>query len=75
MELKLILANLKAHWYDKRLGIDASGKFNKDPERSEDTSFFKDMAGYQGAFYGRLEKMLAYLKLTEDDVFVDLGCG
>jgi SAM-dependent methyltransferase len=30
---------------------------------------------YSTTFYGRLEKMVKYLKLKERDVFVDLGCG
>ncbi len=75
MKLRHKLATLKSCLYDKRLGIDASREFRKAPKAAEDNSFYKDMISYQPVFYGRLEKVLAYLKLTEDDVFVDLGCG
>jgi SAM-dependent methyltransferase len=62
----------KAHYYDKILGIETTGYYNT---ATEDISCYKDMAAYSPTPYGRLEKMIAYLKLTPNDVFVDLGCG
>lgn len=72
LNLRLKLANMKACLYDKILGIETNKIISRS---SHDISFNKDMQDYQPTFYGRLEKMIKYLKLTSEDVFVDLGCG
>ena len=70
--LKAKLARLKARLYDRRLGIEVSGRTcNQCPDYSLDA----EEHCYQPTFYGRLEKMIRYLKPTAEDVFVDLGCG
>lgn len=63
-------ARLKASYYDRRLGIVVKGE----PFR-EDISYYKDMYQNQVSFYGRLERMVSYLKLNSEDIFIDLGCG
>ena len=73
--LRVKLAGIKSYLYDKYLGIDTGIEFHKESNTFEDNSYYKDMATYQPAFYGRLEKIRTYLKLTEDDIFADLGCG
>lgn len=65
-------ALVKARCYDRILGIETAGYYNS---VGEDISSNRDMVSYQPAPYGRLEKMIVYLKLTPDDIFVDLGCG
>lgn len=76
MALRPKLALIKARWYDRLSGIDTAAEEGPDDSKlTEDGSLGKDRHPYQPTFYGRLEKMLAYLKLTQDDVFVDLGCG
>lgn len=62
----------KAWCYDRILGIETAGFYTS---IREDFSLHKDMVSYQPTPYGRLEKMLTYLKLTSEDIFVDLGCG
>jgi len=70
--LRLKLAMAKAEYYDWKLGIEVKGGCDG---VKQDISFYGDMQNYQATFYGRLQKMVKYLKLTPDDVFVDLGCG
>ncbi|MDP8216957.1 MAG: class I SAM-dependent methyltransferase [Candidatus Kaelpia imicola] len=70
-DLRLKFAIIKARWYDRLLGINAGNLFRI----TEDNSLYKDMVDYCPTFFGRLEKMAAYLRPTEDDVFADLGCG
>jgi SAM-dependent methyltransferase len=65
------LALAKAWYYDKKLGIAAEGSFN--PQEGEKPC--EDGNKYSPAFYGRLERMVDYLKLGAEDVFVDMGCG
>jgi len=58
---RLTLARIKAWLYDRVIGIEISESFSK--------------MGVINSFYGRLEKMVQYLKPFSDDVFCDLGCG
>jgi predicted RNA methylase len=58
------------HFLDKRLGIETEGTFV-----FNDDSVNKDMDRYSPTPYRRIRDILGYLKLTEDDVFVDMGCG
>jgi len=56
---------------DKRLGIETcSDTFSK-----ENHGFFNDGVRYSPTSYLKLEKMLGHLKLNQQDVFIDLGCG
>ena len=63
------LARMKAAYLDRKMGIEAK----------EDGTFTAYEPGkeqiYQPTYYGRLERMLRFLIPTEEDVFVDLGCG
>jgi len=68
----MFLVHTKACLYDKYLGIDTSGE---SLSVANDQSTYKDMRGCWPTFYGLIEEILCYLKLTKDDVFVDLGCG
>lgn len=69
--LRIRLARVKAYYYDAKPGIETRGHF----PAGEDSSLNQDMYGYLPAFYGKIEKMVDFLKLTENDIFVDLGCG
>lgn len=71
-DLRHKFANAKACLYDRILDIETGGVILH-PQL--DISLNRDMIGYQPVFYGRLEKMIKGLKLTPEDVFVDLGCG
>jgi SAM-dependent methyltransferase len=70
--LRLALAIIKSRWYDKALGIQCAGC---SPLVTSDISLHKDMHGFESVFYGLLKKTVRYLKLSKDDIFVDLGCG
>lgn len=69
--IRRIISITREHYYDKRLGIRTSDTcfFKEDP------SSHKDGQIYQPTSYQRLEAMIDYLKLRQDDVFIDLGCG
>jgi SAM-dependent methyltransferase len=69
--IRNILALAKARYYDKKIGIEAEESLCP----KEDNSLYIDATRYSPSFYGRLERMVDYLKLGEKDVFVDLGCG
>jgi len=69
--LRIRLAVIKAHYYDAKLGIETKDRY---PVK-EDLSLNQDMYDYLPAFYGRIEKMIVFLKLTKNDIFIDLGCG
>lgn len=63
---------VKARIYDKLLGIETGGKFDS---ARLDESRFRDMRDYMPTPYGRIEKMIRYLKPADEDIFVDFGCG
>ena len=65
-------AFVKAWYYDKKLGMNTAEDIG---ERGPDISLCGDMARYSPTFYGWIQKMVQYLKMAPDDVFVDLGCG
>jgi len=56
------LAQVKAAYFDKKLGIEVEW------EPGENFP-------YQPTSYGRLEKTMRFLRPSSGDVFVDLGCG
>jgi len=69
---KSMLINLvKDHYYDHKYNIDTLGLYNL----KEDASLYGDEKRYQATNYDRIIKIINYLKLKENDVFVDLGCG
>jgi len=59
------------YFYEKRLGIETLGSY----PLTNDLSLFRDSKGCTPTPYLKLVKIIRYLKLTSDDVFVDLGCG
>lgn len=62
---------VREHYYEKRLGI-----VTIEPRPIKyDTSLYKDAVLYQPTPYSILERMMVYLQLKTDDVFIDLGCG
>ncbi len=56
---------------EKRLGIKTRGYFLP----KDEINLYDDAASYAATSYARLKKMSNYLKLSKDDVFIDLGCG
>lgn len=70
--LKLISV-VKDHYYDKKLGIETSESYFCPSNNS--ASLYKDMHINRPTPYDKLQKALGHLKLKQDDVFVDLGCG
>lgn len=77
ISIKRHLADIKVRIYDRVIGIDARNDIITEPGSGvkDDKSRYGDMARYQGAYYGWFEMITSFLKLTEEDVFVDLGCG
>jgi len=65
------LTLLNSKILEKRLGIDTYGYTFPEEERN----LYGDASPYTATSYLRLNKMLSYLKLKEEDVAVDLGCG
>lgn len=55
---------------DNQLGIETNASC-----QWKDNSKNKDMCGYSPTSYRSMQKILDYLNLGPDDVFVDLGCG
>lgn len=70
-EMRYRLALAKAYYYDKKMGIETEGNFTS----KDDFNLYKDGERYFPTFYGRLQRMVDYLRLGEKDVFVDIGCG
>jgi precorrin-6B methylase 2 len=66
-----IIVITKDHYYDKKLGIETSGYY----KFADDLSLNKDGVPYVATPYHLLEKMINYLKLNSDDVFIDFGSG
>lgn len=69
--LRIKLAQAKARYYDRKIGIDAEGSLHREIGARCD----RERNLYQPSYYGRLEKMVRHLRFTSDDVFVDFGCG
>jgi SAM-dependent methyltransferase len=68
--MKAIFTLVKEHCEDNKLGI----------ETSESVSFKDDSANKDGNYYSPVpydtaKRLIGYLRLGPDDVFVDLGCG
>ena len=70
--IKDVASTLKGYYLDKRLG-------NIDTGYSYSDSFtqgrYEDSLEYVPSGYTAITAMLRHLPLTEDDVFVDFGCG
>ncbi len=56
--------------YENLLGIDTEEACAKN-----DISLNRDMVPYEPTHYRRLQRILAAMKLTPEDTFIDLGCG
>lgn len=59
------------HFYDKKIGIETSAPYNF----KDNFSLFSDAQMYRPTPYFRLKMMVDYLKLNQEDVFIDFGCG
>ncbi|MBI5882374.1 MAG: class I SAM-dependent methyltransferase [Elusimicrobia bacterium] len=59
------------HRRDRGLGI----RTNLPWRRNADESGFRDMQPYDPISYAAADKILAFLALGPEDVFIDLGCG
>ena len=59
------------HHYDNKLGIETDAQLVS----KDNLSLYKDAVIYQPTPYHKLEKMIDYLNLGPDDIFIDLGCG
>jgi len=62
---------IRDHFGDKRLGIITIGGSKFD----DNLSLHKDGIAYQATPYDLIKKLIDYLKVTPDDVFIDFGCG
>ena len=59
------------HYWDCKLGIHTC----YDDKDLDERAAFKDEVIYRPTSYHRIRKMIEYLKLGPEDVFLDLGCG
>ena len=64
---------IKDHYCDKRLGIETSESYFYSYNKS--ASLYKDMHIHRPTPYDKLQRIIDYLKLQQNDVFVDFGCG
>jgi SAM-dependent methyltransferase len=62
---------IKERRYEKKFGIETSTIYLLKDKLSQ----FRDGEDYQPTPYKKLEKVVEYLKLSSDDVCIDLGCG
>ena len=62
---------VKNHYGDKRLNVETT----ESDSHKDDMGLFRDMRGYTPTPYDRLKRIIDYLKLDHDDVFIDFGCG
>jgi len=72
--IPIVILKIKEHFFNKKLGIET----DVEPHFLIDNrllSLYKDKRAYAPTSYGRLEKMVDYLKLKTEDVFIDLGSG
>ncbi len=69
--IRKIRWTVQDHYYDKKLGIETSEVL----VFKERISLYKDDEAYYPINYYILEKVIDYLKLSDDDIFIDFGCG
>jgi len=72
--IPIIALKIKEHFFNKKLGI----KTDVEPYFLRDNrllSLYKDKRSYAPTPYNKLEKMITYLNLNSEDVFIDLGSG
>jgi SAM-dependent methyltransferase len=62
---------IKERHYEKRFGIETSSIYLL----RDNLSLYRDGEDYQPTPYKKLEKVVEYLRLSSDDVCIDLGCG
>ncbi|MGE5308021.1 MAG: methyltransferase domain-containing protein [Deltaproteobacteria bacterium] len=68
--MKRMLGRMKLAFYERQLGIRTEEWF-----RPVDNSLNGDMVRYEPTHYGRLRRIFAGLKMSPEDVFIDLGSG
>jgi SAM-dependent methyltransferase len=68
---KSFLDTVGESFYEHRLSIETSGY--EVPRKS--LTFFGDEFSYGAMDYAGIKKVIAFLQLSEDDIFVDIGCG
>ncbi|MCM8763214.1 MAG: methyltransferase domain-containing protein [Candidatus Omnitrophica bacterium] len=69
--IRTLILTVRDHYYDKKLGIETSRHYYP----KEDQSTYKDMNPYEPLSYKNIKKIIDYLRLVPDDVFIDFGCG
>ena len=69
--LKDLYRLIQDRYWDHQLGI----RTCYDDAEFKERAAFKDEVLYRPTSYHRIRKMIEYLKLGPEDVFVDLGCG
>lgn len=62
---------IKDHFYEKKMNIETELLYSS----KADLSLYKDSVSYYPTPYDSIQKILDYLKLGKEDVFVDLGSG
>jgi len=65
-------STIKQWYYDKKLGIDTS--IDSDSHIITQ-GIYGDSVKYEPTAYDTIQKVIDYLRLNKDDVFVDFGCG
>jgi len=71
MNLVIIKEKFYNRTWDMKLGINTRGKYTE----KEEASLCADEVKYFPTFYSYLKKMTNHLKMSDKDIFVDLGCG
>lgn len=62
---------IEGSYYDKKFGIETTKQYFSTCDLSDN----KDSCPYEAAPYRRLKKIINYLRLSSEDVFIDFGSG
>ncbi len=75
-DCKIILETIVEHFIDKKLGIETSNftSFNN-VQSTFMSGLNNDGIFYQAISYKKLRKLVEYLQLDENDIFIDIGAG
>ncbi|MHB0999047.1 MAG: methyltransferase domain-containing protein [Armatimonadota bacterium] len=57
--------------YERKIGLNTCGNYDME----KDISLGQDTVGYEPTYYFRLKMIFERVKLTPDDVLIDIGCG
>jgi precorrin-6B methylase 2 len=66
-----VLDAARESFYERSLGIETCGYDT--PGKS--LTFFGDEFAYGAVDYTQIKKIIAFLQLNENDIFIDIGCG